>query len=227
MVFDAHEALRRFRGGKGRVLGIALRGALLFELVKGGGEGFMGVFEGGVEGEAEECEEDEEEEEGDVVFGFPVAEGGAVGDEGEEGRDGNDGVVTGSLPVGAAEMEPHSEFVEGEGETDAVGDGGGGEFVALGAGEDEVGAAEGEEEDAVVEVVDVGAGDVEEELRGEFSGHDVDDEDAGGDEGEEEGGEDDAGEVVGEVGGGEGGGWVSGIADCNGRCFSQWHGIRR
>ncbi len=61
-------------------------------------------------------------------------------------------------------MQPHAEFVESEAESD-----GGVEDVLAppqaaidGAGEDLESAGDAEEENAVVEVMDVGAGDVEE-----------------------------------------------------------------
>ena len=120
-----------------------------------------------------------------------------------------------ALPVGAPEVQPHSEFVERQAKADGVGYGRGGEPPALGAHEEEVAAARAEEKDSVIEMMDVGAGNVEEKLRGKFSGHDVDDEDSCEEEGEEERGEDQAGEAVGQallqVARGEGG-WLAGGA---------------
>jgi len=51
----------------------------------------------------------------------PAAEGGRGDKKEQDSADGDDGVVAGALPVAAAEVHPHAEFVERQAQTDAVG----------------------------------------------------------------------------------------------------------
>ena len=80
------------------------------------------------------------------------------GDDAEEAEQDDDGVEAGALPVAAAKVQPHSEFVESERHPKAVEQR---TDLAHPVGrlrhEDEDAADRGEKEDAVVEMMDVRA----------------------------------------------------------------------
>ena len=48
------------------------------------------------------------------MMGAHAREAGREGDDAEEAEQDNDSVETGALPVAAAEVQPHLEFIEGE-----------------------------------------------------------------------------------------------------------------
>lgn len=90
--------------------------------------------------------------------------------------------------VAAAEVQPQAELIERQRETDAVNDG---QLIAHGfrrLPQEQVRADEGEQEDAVVQVMDVRAAQMKIDIR-DAARHDEEDDDPGRDEGEEKGNE--------------------------------------
>src|SRR5712691_843890 len=79
---------------------------------------------------------------------------GSEGDDAEEAKQDDDGVEAGALPVTAAEMEPHPEFIESERHAEAVKQRADFAYpIAWPGDEDEQAADRGEEKDSVIEMV--------------------------------------------------------------------------
>jgi hypothetical protein len=118
------------------------------------------------------------------------------GDDAKQTEENDDGVEAGALPIAAAEMEPHPEFVEGQRHAEAVKQRA--DFahpLARLSGEDEQSANGGEKEDSVIEMMHMGSAEVQKQIR-HASCHDQNDEHARGDEGEQKSCESDAGEMA-------------------------------
>ena len=111
-------------------------------------------------------------------------------------HDDDDGVHAGALPIAAAEMQPHAEFIEGQAHAEAVKQGGDVRGAADGASEHAETRDGGEQKDAVVEMMDMRSFEEEIHVRHQV-GHDEEDEDARDEEGEEKADQRPAGEPVG------------------------------
>lgn len=116
---------------------------------------------------------------------FKSSERMGEGDQPEQGGDDDDGIDAGSLPVTSAEVQPHTEFIEGKPHGDAVEDGGGFGGAADRATEYAITSYYGHHEYAVIQMVDMVAADEEIKI-GHCMGHDEEDENAGHDEGDQE-----------------------------------------
>ena len=102
----------------------------------------------------------------------------------EQGRDHDDGIHAGALPVAAAQMQPHPEFIKRQTHRDAVEQGGELGLASGGSAENAITAHGREQEDAVVEVMHMGA--VQEKIKiRQGIRHDEKDADAREQEGDE------------------------------------------
>ena len=153
-------------------------------------------FEAGAINDGAEAEEQHgKDNEHAKMLVFEPADGTHEADKGEHGGDNDDGIHTDALPVAAAEVQPHAEFIEGEAKGDAIEERGEFGFFAGGPAEHAVAADCNEQENAVVQVVDVGFAHEEVHVRHSLA-HDEKDEDAGEDEGADEAEKRDAREFV-------------------------------
>src|SRR5271156_2879493 len=73
-----------------------------------------------VEHHAEYDDGDEQGDRGAHVPGPEVADGGGIAEQREDGGNHDDRVHARTLPVAAAQVQPHPELVEGERESDTV-----------------------------------------------------------------------------------------------------------
>ena len=123
---------------------------------------------------------------------FPARE---EGDQGENAEHDNDAIEAGTLPVTAAQVEPHAELIEGKAHGQTVEERAD-SFEAKVERREEENSGDGrEQEDAVVKMVHVGAAGMEKHVR-HAACHDEDDDDARADEGEEERDESQPGQVA-------------------------------
>src|SRR6202050_1076094 len=128
---------------------------------------------------------------GDPMMGAKALDRRRKRDHAQEARDDDHGIETGALPVTAAQMEPHAEFVEGEGEAEAIRDGAPPALAITDLKKEENPRDGAEQENAVVEMMDMSLAHVQEEI-GNHAAHDENHEKPGGDEGEQKCREDDA-----------------------------------
>src|SRR5437588_2217733 len=124
---------------------------------------------------------------------FPA---GKEGDQDENAEHNDDAIEAGALPVATAEVQPHAELIEGQTHGQAVEQRADSLVAKVERGEEENSGDGGEQEDAVVKMMDVGAAGVEKHI-GHAACHDEDDDDARADEGEEKGDEGKPGQVAG------------------------------
>jgi hypothetical protein len=86
----------------------------------------------------------------------------------------DDRIHAGALPVAAAQMEPHPEFVAGQGEPDAVYESGPPQGRSVWPGKEKIPRGRGQQGNPVVQVMDMRPTDVQVQQR-ESAGHDQED----------------------------------------------------
>jgi hypothetical protein len=188
---------------------------LVFEGAEVGAVAGADAGAGGIENDSEADEGYEQREAGPEMAFLKALDRSGEPNQSKDGGEDDDGVHAGALPVAAAEVQPHAEFIEGEAHGDAVEQGGEVGGAADGTAEDAVAGDGGEQEDAVVEMMDVGV--LQEEIHvGHQLGHDEKDADARDEEGEEEADERPAREPV-------GGGAVDGVFRGHAGASNGWN----
>src|ERR1039457_3440941 len=93
---------------------------------------------------------EQEHQKAPEMMGFQAFEGRGEGDQANQGRDDDYGVHADALPIAAAQVEPHPEFIEGERQREPVGQRGGFGPAPIRPGKQGVTSDRREEEDAVV-----------------------------------------------------------------------------
>ncbi|HSA94470.1 MAG TPA: hypothetical protein VLJ16_00360 [Acidobacteriota bacterium] len=94
-----------------------------------------------------------------------LPEAGPEGQQRQGSRDHRDRVEARPLPIAAPEVQPHPEFVEGQGQPDPIKDGHRARPLFFGPAEQQVGPDEGKQEYPEIQVMDVCAADVDEHVR--------------------------------------------------------------
>ena len=112
---------------------------------------------GDVKRDAETGEQNRQHDEHPEVPGFESFQRPRERHQPEQGRHNNHRVHAGPLPVTAAQMQPHAEFVEGQAHGHAVRQRGDFCRPAGGPPEDAVAAHDRQQEDAIIQMMNVGA----------------------------------------------------------------------
>ena len=115
-----------------------------------------------------------------------------INEQGQSSRDHDNRVETGPLPIAATQVKPHAKLIECQSQAGCISYGGNAERPTNRPDEKEVSADNREEKDAVVEVVDVCAADMQKQV-GQVASHDAIDQNARCHERKQEGEKHDAG----------------------------------